>query len=190
MKNICIVVPSANFGVSFLYLQKSREAAISAAISGRRADRIRRQSMYYHMPTATCAQSNQREGGGKKTLRRLRGAIILMDASRAPIPAPGMVMSRYHCIPGPCILPVQSWGSPEERHREEAISLSPRAASLRHPFSPSRVSLFVSCGSSRSLPPSPESSRTRNSRSANSHLKRTTVFTLSIVARTRRQVTR
>lgn len=43
-----------------------------------------------------------------------------MDASRGPIPAPGMVMSRYHRIPGPCILPVRSQSLPEEGYREEA----------------------------------------------------------------------
>lgn len=36
--------------------------------------------------------------------KRVRGAIILMDAkSRELLSAPGMVMSRYHCIPSSCI---------------------------------------------------------------------------------------
>lgn len=88
-----------------------------------------------------------------------------MDASRAPISAPGMVMSRYHRIPGPCILPVRSL----ERALRREGKVPWRGTSLRllrHFFSFSRVSLFVSQSRSYlSLPPSSESSRTRNSRS-------------------------
>lgn len=109
-----------------------------------------------------------------------------MDASRAPCSLhPGMVMSRYHRIPGPCILlldsiPERSERSPEKGIEEERI------------FSPIPFSSPVYLPSHRSLEaflslsPSPESNRTQNSRPA-VHALNARPFTLSFG--TQRQIT-
>lgn len=99
-----------------------------------------------------------------------------MDASRAPCPAPGMVMSRYHRIPGPCIPPELAGG---------------KAPLRRHPFSSSRVSLSSYRSADPPVrfppPPAPPPGIQSDTKFAvhGSHLKRVAVFTLSSRARTR-----